>query len=287
MKVKIKKWYQFLSNRYQTAFLDYPVHPVPRLLPGNHAFEKLNDLISKNDKKYQLFLSQTLQYKEQFWEIQPAEKIQQNDIQPVWNNGFLPGLDMIALYGMLAQHQPQTYLEVGSGNSTLLARKAINDQQLSTKLISIDPFPRRNIEGVADEIIRQPLENINVQQHILQRLQANDILFIDNSHRSFSNSDVTVFFLEILPFLRSGVIVHIHDIYLPYDYPQVMCDRLYNEQYLLASTIISNQQCFETIFPGYYVFMNPSMNELIAPVWNHPNLENVEKHGGSFWVQVL
>ncbi|HNA64026.1 MAG TPA: hypothetical protein PKZ51_04845, partial [Saprospiraceae bacterium] len=82
---------------------------------------------------------------------------------------------------------------------------------------------------MADKIIRHPLENIDFD--VVSALNENDILFVDNSHRILPNSDSMVFFLEVLPKLKKGVIVHLHDIYLPYDYPQFMCNRFYSEQY--------------------------------------------------------
>ncbi|MBW7937095.1 MAG: class I SAM-dependent methyltransferase [Flavobacteriales bacterium] len=287
MKGIAQKYYRFFSGKYQRVFLDYPVQTRPRLAPGNVAYERMRELIAKNDNVYKAFLSSAiLPFKERLWEILPADSKNNSDILPTWNNGFFPGLDMMALYGMLSKYKPCTYIEVGSGNSTRMARKAIKDQSLATRLLSVDPFPRRSIEGIADVIIRQPLEKVDVQEQIVRQLKANDILFIDNSHRSFANSDATVFFLEILPFLKKGVIVHVHDVYLPYDYPQTMCDRFYNEQYLLASMLLSSQNLFDVIFPCYYTFMNPEINQVISSVWQHPNLETVEQHGGSFWLQI-
>lgn len=93
-------------------------------------------------------------------------------------------------------------------------------------------------------------------------------------------------FLEILPFLKKGVIVHFHDIYLPYDYPQFMCDRFYNEQYMLAAFILSNPGKFKTILPNYFISEDAELAQIISPMWNHPNLNNIETHGGSFWLQV-
>ena len=135
-------------------------------------------------------------------------------------------------------------------------------------------------------MIRQPFENLDNIQFIIDELNENDILFIDNSHRSFSNSDVTICFLELLPYLKKGVIVHIHDIYLPYDYPQFMCDRFYNEQYVLAPFIIANPEKYKPILPNYFISEDKELSAIIAPIWAHENTKNVEKHGGSFWLQI-
>lgn len=205
-----------------------------------------------------------------------------NDI--VWNNGYLPGLDIAMIYSMLVLKKPSKYIEVGSGYSTFIAHKAIQEQQLDTEIISIDPEPRAEIDLLADRIIRQPFEDID-HQEILD-LQENDVLFIDNSHRILPNSDAMVFFLEVLPRLQKGVIVHIHDVYLPYDYPDFMCERFYSEQYGLAMYLLANPERYRPILPNYFIHQDPKLNQIMDPLWDHPNLKGVERHGGSFWLEI-
>src|SRR5262249_24729176 len=138
--------------------------------------------------------------------------------------GFFPGLDVVALYYFLSAFEPTTFLEVGSGNSTMVARRAIRDQRLATTITSIDPMPRANIDGICDVVLREPLENLS-DLSIFEQLRAGDILFLDSSHRVFMNSDVSVFFIDILPVLNPGVLVHIHDVFLPDDYPPEWIER--------------------------------------------------------------
>ncbi len=187
---------------------------------------------------------------------------------------------------MIKKYGPKKYIEVGSGNSTKVAKKAIVDNKLNTTITSIDPFPRANIDHLADTVIRKPLETFTDFSFIVDELEANDILFIDNSHRCLPNSDATVTFLELLPNLKKGVIVHIHDIYIPYDYPQFMCDRFYSEQYTLAAFIIANPQKYKPIFPCIFVSEDKDLSQKLNPVWESENTKNVEKHGGSFWLQI-
>jgi len=92
--------------------------------------------------------------------------------------------------------------------------------------------------------------------------------------------------MELLPFLKKGVIVHIHDIYLPYDYPQFMCDRFYNEQYMLAAFLMADPKKYKPILPNFFISEDKELSDLISPMWAHPNLANIEKHGGSFWIQI-
>jgi hypothetical protein len=285
MKNKFKSIYQFLSPRFQTVHLDYRVEPKPRYGYGKSPHSILYTVINANRAEYASTLRDFLHITGAIQEIKKSSEERDENL-PSWNNDFLPGLDIVSLYGLIAKHKPAKYIEIGSGNSTKVARKAISDSNLRTEIISIDPFPRANIDHLADRVIRKPFEALEEIQFVIDDLNENDILFIDNSHRSFSNSDVTICFLEILPYLKKGVIVHIHDIYLPFDYPQFMCDRFYNEQYLLAAFIIANPQKYKTILPNFFISEDKELSDIIAPVWDHSNTENVEKHGGSYWIQI-
>lgn len=279
----LKSLYRFLSPRFQTLFLEYPVELRPRYGYGNPAHSLLHAVIGKNDGYYTGLLNEFLTYEAIFLNIQ-----QQADPrligEPHWVNGFFPGLDLVVLYGMLAHFRPGKYLEVGSGNSTKIAAKAVKDQNLSTTIISIDPEPRVEIRNLAHQVIEKPFESVELMS--ILELEENDILFIDNSHRVLPNSDAMVFFMEVLPMLKPGVIVHIHDIYLPYDYPQFMCDRFYSEQYMLAAFLMSNPDRYCTLMPNYYISEHPALKRILEPLWEKPQLSGVERHGGSFWLQI-
>lgn len=279
----IQSIYRFLSPKYQTVFLDYRVNAIPRYGFGKPPHGQLTEIINRNRKEYADFIdfALTLSNEIQLIRTSDTEKEVNN---PTWNNGFLPGLDIIAIYAMLAKYNPKKYIEVGSGNSTKVAFKAKNERNLNTEIISIDPMPRAEIDHLADTVIRKPFENVDLE--LVYQLEENDILFIDNSHRILPNSDAMVFFMEILPRLKKGVIVHIHDIYLPYDYPQFMCDRFYSEQYGLAAFLLANPEKYNTIFPNYFVSEDAELANRLAPIFDHPNLKTVERHGGSYWLQI-
>ncbi|MBI2682477.1 MAG: class I SAM-dependent methyltransferase [Acidobacteriales bacterium] len=202
---------------------------------------------------------------------------------PCWINKWLDGLDTLALYGFVAQNKPGTYLEVGSGYSTKVVRRAIRDHGLATRLVSIDPHPRAEIDAICDEVVRQPLEAPDLG--VVDRLNAGDILFVDNSHRSFMNSDVTVFFLEILPRLRPGVLVHIHDIYLPYDYMPERAEWYYSEQYLLAASLLAGHANYEIVLPNHFLEHEPELIKAVDPLWAEPHMTGVTRMGASFWLR--
>jgi len=279
----LKSIYRFLSPKFQNIFLDYKVDMRPRYGHGLPAHKGLYEIINAHISDYELILKEALKYKEQFWIIKDSS-IEKDPIKPAWNNGFLPGLDIIAIYAILAKFKPSKYIEIGSGNSTKVAYKAKKELGLTTKIISIDPMPRAEIDSLADEVHRKPFENLDFD--IVDLLEENDILFVDNSHRILPNSDSMVFYMEILPRLKKGVIVHIHDIYLPYDYPQFMCDRAYSEQYGLAMYLLANPEKYKTIFPNYFVSEDKELAEILVPVWQHDSMTGVEKHGGSYWIRI-
>ena len=264
-------------------FLEYKVNFKPRYGFGKPPHQDLYKIIEANRDNYKKLINKALMLKESIWTIKDSSN-EKDAIKPSWNNGFLPGLDIIGIYTMLSAFKPQKYIEIGSGNSTKVAYKAKTELELGTEIISIDPMPRAEIDKLANKVIREPFENIDF--NIIDELNENDILFVDNSHRILPNSDSMVFYLEILPRLKKGVIVHIHDIYLPYDYPQFMCDRFYSEQYGLAMYLLANPNKFETILPNYFIFEDKELSDLIAPIWQHDNLKGVERHGGSYWIRI-
>jgi len=280
----LKDIYHFLHPRFKALFLEYKVDFKPRYGHGRPPHPQLYALIDAHRDAYATLLHKMLEYKENLQSIRPSKAETSTDA-PAWNNGFLPGLDIAAIYLMLAHHRPLRYVEVGSGNSTKVAFKAKKEQNLSTEIISIDPYPRAEIDHLANRIIREPFENFDFGP-LLAEFKPGDILFIDNSHRILPNSDAMVFYMEVLPRLPKGVIVHIHDIYLPCDYPQFMCDRFYSEQYGLAMFLLADPKRYKTILPNYFISEDAALSGLLEPLWQHPNLEGVERHGGSYWLEI-
>ena len=183
-------------------------------------------------------------------------------------NAYYTSPDAEVLYAMVRLHKPRCIIEVGSGNSTLLFRQAINDGGLNTKLTSIDPNPRRQVEHHADEVIRARLETLYPQE-ISLRLQANDFLFVDSSHEIKTGNDVVTLFLTILPTLVPGVIIHLHDIFLPFDYPKEWIVDFgwgWNEQYLLQAMLQGGNE-FEVLWAGHHFERSLSDFGKHFPLW--------------------
>jgi len=269
------------TSPQNVILLDYPAYPKQRWdIEKPH--QQLYDIINKNRDIFKRHLESFLSFSNRFTDISEREIPNFTSIDPHWINGYIPGLDGVALYSFIAINKPKYYLEVGSGNSTKFARKAITDHNLATKIISIDPHPRAEIDQICDEIIREPIENISIE--IFDRLQANDILFIDNSHRVFMNSDATTVFLDVIPRLRSGVLVEIHDITLPYDYPAGLSEKYFAEQYLLASYLLAKGSRFDIVLPNTFVSYDVELKSILSPLWEKDEMKNVQTHGCSFWL---
>jgi hypothetical protein len=268
-----------LMKGYQPIYLDYRVKPLPRYGYGKPAHPELASMLSRGATSYQELLREFLQLAPGLLAIPLHDSADLGE--PCWINNWLHGLDTFALYGFVATRSPRLYVEVGSGYSTKVVRRAIKDRGLATRLISIDPSPRREIDQLCDEVVRMPLEDYDLG--ILDDLQANDIFFLDGSHRSFMNSDVTVFFLEILPRLKPGVICHIHDIYLPFDYLSEGCP-YYSEQYLLATSLLSGHDGYDVLLPNNFVSNTPFIADLLKEFWSADELRGVPQKGTSFWL---
>lgn len=279
----LKQIYRFLNPKFQNVFLEYHVDTKPRHGHGKPPHPQLESEIAKHKAVYKGFLTKSLQYKKELQYIQKEDE-KTDKIAPGWNSGYVPGLDIVVLYTLVSSLKPKKYIEIGSGTTTKVVHKARKDQNLPIEITCIDPMPRQEISKIADKIIEQPCEKVDLQ--FILDLEAGDILFIDNSHRILPNSDSMVFYLELLPFLKKGVIVQVHDIYIPYDYPQFICDRFYSEQYGLAINLLANPKRYVPIMPNYYISEQEDLASTIEDLWKHPNLENVEKHGGSFWFEI-
>ena len=162
------------------------------------------------------------------------------------------------LYAMVRYFQPRRIIEIGSGISTQVMAKALVRNQAeggpAGKLLAIEPYPNETLkQGFAGLTELRPVKVQDVPTSEFQQLEAKDILFIDSSHVAAIGSDVVYELNEILPRLRPGVIVHIHDIYLPFEYPPywAMQKRVFwNEAYLLHAFLTLNPS-FEVLWSGY------------------------------------
>lgn len=200
------------------------------------------------------------------------------------NNPAFSTADADLYYLLIRNKKPSRIVEIGSGFSTKLALKAIRknrEEGVDTKLTCIEPYEMTWLdqqEGL--ELIRQKLEE--VPHTLFRSLREGDILFIDSSHIIRPGNDVLVEYLEILPLLQKGVLVHIHDIFSPRNYPQKWITeeyRFWNEQYLLEAFLYFNNS-FQVMFSVNH--LSQEFFEVASRTLIHMKL-GVEP--GSFWIE--
>lgn len=201
-----------------------------------------------------------------------------NDVGFDNTNTFYRTPDMEVLYLLVRSLKPQRIVEIGCGSSTRISRQAIIDGGLKTTITAIDPWPRADIAHVVDEFIQSRLETVDLA--VFDQLEAGDVLFIDSSHEGRFANDVAREFCEVIPRLKPGVIVHVHDVFLPFEYPRPFLReaRWWSEQYTLHALLQGGR--YELLWPGYYVQkMRPETHEVL------PFLRD-ERMAHSFWFKV-
>lgn len=246
---------------------------VPRRLPG----------IDMNVTE-QLKLIGLFRYAEELSQI-PVNGTPQGVFS--FQNGQFEYGDAELLYSVIRHFKPKKIVEIGCGQSTLIARLAeaknlVENAKHSCEHVCIEPYENSWLENTGATIIRQRIEKLD--SALIAALDENDILFIDSSHMIRPQGDVLHEYLCLLPILKPGVLVHIHDIFTPRDYPEqwVMGDRrLWNEQYLLEAFLSLNEE-FRIILAanflahGYREFVAPACPLFSTNTFHEP---------GSFWIQ--
>jgi hypothetical protein len=173
------------------------------------------------------------------------------------NNTFAVG-DVITLYNIVRKKKPSKIIEIGSGNSTLMAMHAIQkntkeNEQYTCEHICIEPYEHAWLNQLDIKLIREKVEDVSKNE--FKSLKNGDILFIDSSHVIKPQGDVLFEYLELLPLLQKGVLIHIHDIFSPKDYPDDWIKtrmRLWNEQYLVEAFLSYNKE-FKILHAAHYL----------------------------------
>jgi len=179
---------------------------------------------------------------------------------------------------------PKKVIEIGSGHSTYIAAAAMKrnaEQGVGGSLVSIEPFPsptlRQGFEGILFMLIEKNLQDVDLTEFLA--LEEGDILFVDSTHIAVPGSDVVYIFTKIIPSLAPGVIVHVHDISLPFEtaWDWTFQDyRFWNEQYLLQAFLVNNHE-WEVLYMGI--------------LWQHYFVHLLEKifplagSNGGFWMR--
>jgi len=213
----------------------------------------------------------------------PADATQ--EFRYCYNNEFFGLGSAMILYCLMRHVQPKRVLEVGSGYSSA-AMLDTNDRFFNGEIefTFVEPFPSRlnSLLTPADRSRHRVVEDIaqDVPISTFQQLESNDILFIDSSHVAKIGSDVNVLITEVLPRLSRGVVVHIHDIYWPFEYPEdwVIAGRAWNEAYLVKAFLQFNEAFEILLFNSYLATHHRDfMNEALPMFF--------PKSGSSLWIR--
>ena len=190
-------------------------------------------------------------------------------------------LDAWMLQAMLRHLEPARVLEVGCGWSSLVTARVNRELRGGAiDVTCVEPYPPEFLTGGVDGIgrlIAAPVQDVPLDAFLA--LEAGDVLFIDTSHVIKTGNDVQYLYQEVVPRLRPGVAVHIHDIFLPFDYPQewVLVGRGWNEQYLVESFLAFNREFEVTLGVGWLcAFHRPAVAEAAG--------DAVHGGGGSLWI---
>lgn len=193
-----------------------------------------------------------------YYDELPFEKTKRDGLRYYYENNFYSYTDAIVLYSMIRHYKPKRIFEIGSGFSSSVMmdcnQRFFNN---SMELVFIEPYPDRLYSLMNDDdkqsckVIEDGIQNIDLS--LFKKLEKNDILFIDSSHIVKTGSDVNFILFEILPLLNSGVQVHFHDIFYPFEYPKkwVFGGFNWNETYFIRAFLMHNP-CYKiTLFSDY------------------------------------
>lgn len=204
-----------------------------------------------------------------------------------YHNGAFESGDAEFLYNVIRLYKPKRLIEIGSGHSTRMAVKAIamnrqEDASCVCEHTCIEPYEQPWLEQLGITVVRKPAEEVD--KALFASLGENDILFIDSSHIIRPQGDVLFEYLEVLPTLRPGVLVHVHDIFTPRDYLDewvVGEVKFWNEQYLLEAFLTCNRE-FRVIGALNFLFHHhPDQLGKACPVLAS---EKAWRKPGSFWM---
>lgn len=202
---------------------------------------------------------------------------EKNNDEYHYNNGYFESVDAEMAYCLMRRYKPARVVEIGTGFSTRVLAAALHQNQerdgIAAQLFSIDPFPARLPKDLwGDRVVQIPTGIQDIDLEFFDGLEANDVLFIDSSHVVSVGSDVVREYLQILPRLKPGVLVHVHDIFLPSDYPREAVLKnlwFWSEQYLLQAFLSFNSS-FEVLWGSSAMqIFDPKTLARCFPNWRH------------------
>lgn len=280
-----------------------PVHyyeniPDTRNFPAD-IFDResnLSGIQMNEEEQLKLLADISLKYKDEYIDFSYGKN--DNEQEFYFGNGSYETIDAEVLYCMVREKKPKSIIEIGSGYSTLVTVKAIKkniaeDPSYNCDLICIEPYPKEWLKNLHEvkKIIQSYVEDLPMD--IFRVLGENDILFIDSTHTIKVYNDVCFEYLDLLPNLNKGVIIHIHDILLPKYYCKYWFESkfFWNEQYLLQAFLTFNT-AFKVLWAGNFMHLKHA-KELAEKIpsysWFKSNADEKKKLQGhkSFWMKKI
>lgn len=203
---------------------------------------------------------------------------------PRWTQGWFPRLDGAVAYALVRRERPGRIVEVGSGHSTRFLARAVADGALRCRITAIDPAPRADLADLDLELIRSAVPGVG--EGPFRRLSPGDFLMVDSSHILMPGSDTDFLFGRVLPRLPAGVFVHLHDIFLPDDYPAEWDWRGYNEQLAVLQMLLSPG--WEVVFASHYAATRMARAVAASAVGRLPVGEGTARaYETSLWLKKL
>lgn len=293
LKRVIKKTFPFWQSLGVHVTPNHFYEPIPdtRTLP-DELWSKPSELVGidlNEAKQLELLSLFSAKFKHEYDQF-PRHK---TDIpyQYYVYNDFFVSTDSEILYCMIRHFRPGKIFEIGSGYSTYLSAQAVlknsqEDGRQACELVAMEPYPNEVLQAGfpgLSKLVPKKIQDVPLAE--FEKLTENDILFIDSSHVLKIGSDVQYEYLEILPRLNKGVIVHLHDIFLPAEYPKAVVLKehtFWTEQYLLQAFLTFNDS-FDVLWAGSYMHLNhPDKLEVTFPAYNRD-----ERWPASFWLKKI
>ncbi len=207
-----------------------PCHWAERIRPPG-AYPELEPLLARHESTFLATLAAAERHASELAAMRgpaPAPRLDQD---------WFPRLDAAIAYALVREHRPRLVLEIGSGHSTRFLARALTDNG-GGRLVAVDPEPRAPLPPMVEHRARLLSES---ELGLASELGPGDVLFVDSSHLAVPGSDVDLVVCRILPRLSPGVLLHLHDVFLPEAYPESWAWRGYNEQTVVAALLLGSR----------------------------------------------
>jgi predicted O-methyltransferase YrrM len=293
--------YRVVSDALRKRYDRYGSNPFIKFAPPGHFYSPLPDIQFVDRYKATLFdrrlkdvpgidihvedqLALLERFAEYYGEI-PFKDERSPGLRYYFQNPYFSYGDAIILYSMLRHRRPKRIVEVGSGFSSsvmLDTNERFCSQQM--RMTFIDPYPERllslltNEDAEQHEIINDVVQNVPLER--FAALGAGDVLFIDSSHVAKVGSDVVHLLTAVLPRLNTGVVVHFHDVFWPFEYPEewIRAGRAWNENYVLKAFLQFNASFKVLFFNTYIAIHHGEVAQRLLPKF-------MANPGGSLWIE--